>query len=218
MSQCVVCKEEIREGLVHNDDWCPLCRHLSFRGLPHHYLKAKREHFNGGREKLFEGHDSLFIHGKVGTGKTWLAAALMREQARSRERMDEHGNSIMYLDDARFISLPELAIEIRDTMGNSSSDSESKIISRYTKVKTLFLDDIGAEKVSDYIKSILFLIMERRNTMLGGRTVITSNLSLRELDKEHGARIASRISEMCRGGIVKMTGADRRISTNGEER
>jgi DNA replication protein DnaC len=212
MKECVICGEHIlgehiSGDLTSNNEWCQLCRFLSSKGLPQHYLRAKKTDFDDGRQKLFESRESLFIYGKVGTGKTWLASALMREQARINTRT--FGEETYYTDDCSFVSLPEFAVMIRDSMDKSSSESEAKIIHKYSKPRTLFFDDIGAEKTSDYIRSILFVLIERRNTTMGNRTVITSNLSLSELDKEHGARIASRISEMCR--VVRMTGVDRRI-------
>ena len=207
MSKCVICGEPILDGMYVDDDgWCLLCLSLVSRGLPEHYLKAKKSDIKGVRAKLFEGHESLFIHGKVGTGKTWLASALMREQLRNS--IKAIGNDSIYADDFEFVSMPEFAISIRASMNRSSDDSESKIVSRYSKVKSLFFDDIGAEKPSDYIKSILFVLIERRNTKIRGRTVITSNLDLNELSKLHGVRIGSRISEMCR--VIEITGPDRR--------
>lgn len=206
MRSCVICGEEIPDDPTNSDEWCQLCRFLSSRGLPQHYLRAKKADFDNARQKLFEGRESLFIHGKVGTGKTWLASALMREQARIS--MKTFGDEAMYTDDCGFVSLPELTMMIRDSMDKSSSDTEAKILARYSKPRTLFLDDIGAELTSNYSRTSLFVLIERRNTTMGNRTVITSNLSLAELDKEHGTRIASRISEMCRA--VKMTGVDRR--------
>lgn len=204
MRECKLCGNTY-EGSV-GSEWCTLCHSLAFCGLPERYLKACRSDMEDKYKQLVDGHESLFIHGEAGVGKTWLAAAIMREQmSRTAKTM---GQATMYTDDSLFVSFPELALMVRDSMNRNSDETERRIINRYGNVRTLILDDIGAENVTGFMKSTMHILIERRNTKLNSRTIITSNWTLRELDKEYGPRVPSRISEMCR--IIKMTGKDMR--------
>ena len=43
------------------------------------------------------------------------------------------------------------------------------------------------------------------------RTIITSNLLISDIAEKVGDRIASRIAEMCGGGVIELKGKDRRL-------
>ena len=59
----------------------------------------------------------------------------------------------------------------------------------------LILDDLGAEKPSDWVKEQLYVIINRRyENMLP--TIITTNCTMNELKDRIGERTASRIIEM----------------------
>ena len=201
------CGEEMFDG------HCPLCSHLLRAGMPHRYLEADRSHFQEEMDEYFDKKENLYITGSIGTGKTWLMAAIMRDQIQKTKNTVDNGRFsgyVGYVDDSSlFVSLPELTFKIRASMDRDSEDTEYRILSKYGRVRSLFFDDIGAERTTEYSRSALFLLMERRNTMANGRTIITSNLSLNQLASEHGERIASRIAEMC--NVIRLTGKDRRI-------
>ena len=75
----------------------------------------------------------------------------------------------------------------------------------------LFLDDLGAEKLTDFVRQITYYILnEREQHQL--LTVITSNFSIKDLDKQIDSRISSRIAGMCE--ILKFTGKDQRLKSN----
>jgi len=209
MKKCFGCGDSYDESI--RDDLCPLCRSLVSKGMPERYLRAAKSTFRSKHKDLIEGNDSLFIHGDSGVGKTWLAAAIMREQMSRTAR--KVGKSTMYLDDSIFISVPELTLLVRDSMGHGSEDTERKLLNRYGNVKTLILDDIGAENITNYMKTTMHVLIERRNTKLRCRTIITSNWHLGDIDREYGPRVASRITEMCR--VVEMEGEDRRVHSSG---
>ena len=143
-----------------------------------------------------ESGKSLFIHGKCGTGKTYLAAAIIREEL----VLNRKANVFM-------VDVDDLLSEIKSTFGANAEGTEQELIEWYAAVETLCLDDIGAEKVTEWSASALRRIIEKReaNEM---RTIFTSNLGLNELAELFGDRIASRISGMCK--TVHLTGADRR--------
>lgn len=207
MIRCPACEKEY-ETLCYGDV-CHLCYDLVKLGLPYKYLKATKDLYKGRLMKCFVGNDSLYIHGNIGTGKTWLMAAIMREHVLSTKKSYGKRGIEIYTIDAQFVSFPELTFQIRASMDKGSSHTESSIMDKYGNSGALFFDDIGAEKTTDYMRSALFVLMERRNTRKNCRTIITSNLSLNQLAGQHGERVASRISEMCR--IIKLSGSDRRI-------
>lgn len=76
----------------------------------------------------------------------------------------------------------------------------------------LVLDDLGTEKLSDWVQEKLYAILDWR---YGQElpTLVTSNLTLAELAshyRAHGPRLASRIAGM--GEEVELRGRDRRVS------
>jgi len=78
------------------------------------------------------------------------------------------------------------------------------------KVVLLVLDDLGAEKVSDFVLQTLYDLLDRRYGECL-ETIITSNLSLDQLTVHygsHGDRLASRIAGM--GPALVLKGKDRR--------
>lgn len=159
---------------------------------------------------LSEEGQGLFIHGPAGTGKTHLAVAVMKE-AMSNKRPDEWSNvaGSAYLPLERFITIPWLLMEIRASFKDTAADSEYDLIRRHSSVPLLVLDDLGAEKGSEFAVQTLYLIVDRRYSMMR-KTIITSNLSIGEVAERLGDRIASRITGMCK--IIELKGKDRRLN------
>jgi DNA replication protein DnaC len=68
-------------------------------------------------------------------------------------------------------------------------------------VPLLVLDDLGSERVTDWVREQIFLIINSRyEEMLP--TVVTTNDTLEELEKHVGQRIISRLMETCQGLIL----------------
>ena len=130
-------------------------------------------------KKWNEAKDDICIYGTTGSGKTHLAIALYRESK----------------EEAKFITVPELLLEIRGSFKDDSSLSEKGIVMQYASYPVLILDDLGAEKTSEYSMSTLYLILDRR-IRYARQTIITTNLSLQEIEENMGARTASRIAGM----------------------
>jgi DNA replication protein DnaC len=153
---------------------------------------------------------SYFIMGTVGTGKSHLAAAMLRDFIESLPVTKIYGEyqfspGVLPI----FTIVPERLLEIRSSFCEHSTEDERAVISRYSETPFLVLDDLGVEKASEWAMQTLYLIINRRCTATNLITVITSNLSLNEIGEKLEDRIASRIKGMCK--TIELKGVDRRL-------
>ena len=138
--------------------------------------------------------ESLMLFGPFGTGKTALAVAALKSDI-------ERGGVGM------FITVPKLLSRIRASYSDRNAADESEILDRVRSIPMLVLDDLGAERVTDWVQEKLFTIInDRHDEML--TTIFTRNLAPAELGAHIGERTAWRVMEMCE--IVKITGRNLR--------
>lgn len=142
-----------------------------------------------------KGKKGVYFHGGVGSGKTHIIYALAGRLEGTGARCRVHNTTELIFDIRRDIS--------RDVYTKARWD---EVLAAYEGV--LVLDDIGAEKATDFVMDTLYLIINARYVHCLP-TVFTSNLPIGELAEKIGDRTASRIVEMC--DIVKIDGQDRRI-------
>ena len=148
----------------------------------------------------------LFVYGVRGTGKTKLAAIIANERARV-------GHPVL------FASVPDLMADIRASFADGKT---AETVRAVKETPFLVLDDLGSEKMSEWVGEQLFCIVNHRyNERL--QTVVTSNYSPTEIighmatvdrrgnviDDMQGQRIMSRIYGMCER--VEIKGADWRM-------
>ena len=77
----------------------------------------------------------------------------------------------------------------------------------------LVLDDFGAEKTTDFVRQISYLIVDYREKY-ELQTIITSNYFLKDIAILLDDRLSSRITGMCK--IIKLEG-DKRINISEKE-
>jgi DNA replication protein DnaC len=136
----------------------------------------------------------LWFYGTVGTGKTTLAMLV------SRSALDAGRTVAIY-------SLPRLLAEIRATFESDSEGSYVDFLDRLTAVDLLHIDDVGAERTSDWVLEQLYAIVNARYE--DERSVmITTNLERDELVEQIKERTVSRLEEMCT--LVPLYGEDAR--------
>lgn len=182
---------------------------LKSNGTPKMFLKARITDFPKQAKRYVDYAKGLYIWGDRGTGKTHLAVALMREALKNINVIVRNGDYVINRRNVPcFISIPELLLEIRNSYSDGKS-SEKLIIDKYTDNDFLVLDDLGAEKTSEWTMQILYIIVDRRYRE-EKKTIFTSNLSIEEISEKLDDRIASRIAGMCVS--VPMHGADKRIA------
>jgi len=183
--------------------------------VPLEYRKALASDFKDmaipGLKKLANNKwQNICLRGGTGIGKTHLATALMRSvmAADSPNFVGvETGKDLFdYAGSIGWVSVPFFLTQIKSTFSRESRNTEQEIIERYAVPKCLVLDDLGAEKSSEFsISSLYVLLSERINRQK--KTIITTNLTLEELE-EVDQRLASRLAGF---STVILPDRDRRI-------
>lgn len=145
----------------------------------------------------------LFVHGAVGSGKTIFSAMLTEEFGK---RCFVNNRKLPVI----FKTVPQLLLEIRDSFGDNNGSTELELTNIYSSVPWLVLDDLGAEKMSEWVLQTLYIIINSRYENLLP-TIFTSNFDLDNLAVKLGDdRIPSRIFGMCY--TYRLASGDRRLS------
>lgn len=140
----------------------------------------------------------LFIVGTTGVGKTYALHAI-------RNKLIEDPN-VMTSNVGDVENWIELLFELRDRI---SSGGVRPFVEHLMGKSFVFIDDIGAEKQTEWSQEMLYLIINKlyeTNKPL----FITTNLSLEEFTNKYGDRLVSRIAEMCE--VKEVTGDNRRLN------
>jgi DNA replication protein DnaC len=132
-------------------------------------------------ERLDAGR-GLWFMGSVGTGKTTLAMLV------SKAALSVGRSVAIY-------SLPRLLNEIRET--HRFERSHVDLLDRLAAVDLLHIDDVGAERTTDWVLEELYSIVNARYQD-GRAIVITTNILDRAaLCEQITERTVSRLTEMC---------------------
>lgn len=211
--KCKNCKKMfLSKEILSEEGLCPFCAdikrdienrrkntkaYLARIGVGKRYLDCSLENFQGGKqyvdfckEWLKTPIDSVFFTGRYGCGKTHLAVALCRELIRKEKKYE-----ILFSH----------AIDMLYTIRKNLEDLDS-YINKYSSADFLVIDDLGAERTTDWVIETFSLIIDRRDREMLP-TIITSNLSLVDIEEKLSGRISSRIAN---GKIVKINLPDYR--------
>jgi hypothetical protein len=143
---------------------------------------------------------------ETGTGKTYLAMALVADLCRAGIR-------------AQFLPEVEMMRRLRDAQRPDSEFGIANLHERWLRPAVLVVDDLGADKASEFSARELYRLLYTRGRK-GRPLVITTNADEPELQEQYdavaprqGRRIVSRIAGMCKdaGSWVRMEGPDLRV-------
>lgn len=142
--------------------------------------------------KFLREGKGLLLHGSVGTGKTYYAACIAN-------RLIDNGYSALMTNFARITN------KIQGTF-----EGKQEYIDSLNRYSLLVLDDLGAERKSEYMQEMVFNIIDSRYRA-GLPLIITTNLTTDEITKSQDigySRIYDRIIERC--FPVSVSGQSRR--------
>jgi DNA replication protein DnaC len=158
------------------------------------YCEALDENLDAGR--------GLWFLGSHGTGKTTLAMLVSQTALRASRSV-------------AIYSLPKLLGRIRRTYAAELGEqSYSDLFERLASVDLLHLDDLGAEKQTEWVIEQLYAVVNERYERERS-LIVTSNVEPDDLEKQLGPRVVSRLVEMC-GDPVMLFDDDRRMRVSAD--
>lgn len=140
------------------------------------YAKNYVEHF----EEMKANHAGLLFWGGVGTGKSFMAACI--------------ANAL--LEKGYTVKMTNFATIINDLF---CCEDKNEYIDSLMRFALLIIDDLGAERGTEYATENVFNVIDRR-CRSGKPLIVTSNLELSAIKNEpmlDKARIYDRVQEMC---------------------
>lgn len=144
-------------------------------------------------QQMLEDNQGLLFYGNVGTGKSFAAACI--------------GNYVMScLSPVVMTSF----VKILQQFSSFKNGDEEELIDRLTEPDLLILDDLGAERNTDFALEKVYNVIDSRYRSRKP-IILTTNLTLKEMKENTDiryARIYDRVFEMCYP--IKFEGSSRR--------
>ncbi len=156
-------------------------------------IVAATRRFTDAIESKLDAGRGLWFMGQVGTGKTTLAMLVSQAAL-------EAGRSVA------IYSLPRLLNEIRDT--HRAERSHVDLLDRLTAVDLLHIDDVGAERTTDWVLEELYSIVNARYEDQRSMVITTNIVDHAALCEQIAERTVSRLTEMC--DQLPLAGDDKR--------
>lgn len=120
-------------------------------------------------EYIAGAKNNAFFVGRPGTGKSHLSHAVLQNFIEKTEKIG-------------------IFVNLVDFMTRINFDNKESFIDRIIKAPLVVLDDLGSELDSKFSQDILYEILDKRV-----RTIITTNLSGKEIVRRYNNRIYSRL-------------------------
>ncbi|MBP3197425.1 MAG: ATP-binding protein [Butyrivibrio sp.] len=199
--KCHCFKQKIIETLYDKSNLKMLAKSANFKLLSDKYYKGEDlKRFHGAvrtSEDFINNFNSdyqnLFIYGTVGTGKSFLSICVANEILKK-------GHSVIYFSSsALFEMLSEYAFDIK---------AKQELRAFYDDLyncELLVIDDLGTERFNSFVASELFSCINERDNRKKS-TIITTNLSLENLQSIYSERIFSRVTSNFK--LLKLSGQD----------
>lgn len=164
---------------------------LEERNVLNQAQRIAREYIQGQR------FNTVFVGG-AGRGKSHLAMAILQEV---NEKLKDNRFSTL------FINISELIRVIKNSWNYSDTKAEEERLTTLMRtVDLLVIDDLGTEstfsKDNSWVQGVIYNIYNARE----GNTIITSNLTGKEMRLSYDDKIVSRIMEGAKNSVIKFDG------------
>ena len=199
--KCHCFKQKIIETLYDKSNLKALTKSANFKLLSDKYYSGEdltRFH-NAVRisedfvKNFNSDYQNLFIYGTVGTGKSFLSICVANELLKK-------GHSVIYFSATGLFELLS-----QYTFDAKLKQALQSLYDDLSSCEVLIIDDLGTERVNSFTLSELFSIINERDIRKKS-TIITTNLSLEELQDIYSDRIFSRITSNFK--VMKLSGQD----------
>ena len=155
---------------------------------PREYMEASVDFLKSYCDNFNKNSGSFFFTGGTGLGKTHLSLAVMN-------KVTEKGYSVFYGSADNIIKQME-----KERFGRSNGDIEEEI----ENADLLIIDDLGTEFRTAFSETAVYQIIN--NAILNSKPmIISSNLSIGELEERYGQRVVSRLNS-CE--VINFIGTD----------
>lgn len=141
----------------------------------------------------------LLFHGNVGTGKTFASACISNA-------LTDANKTVMVLSIGLYIN----------KLQREWAEAENNVLEHVKGCDLLVIDDLGVEKVTEFVKDKVFMLIDTRYRT-GKPVIVTTNLELKNdgltekqiqeglsIESRFGSRISDRLAEMCQ--VCAVTG------------
>ena len=199
--KCHCFKQKIVESLYNKSNLKTLTKSANFKLLSDKYYSGEDlRKFQGAVRnsedfvKNFNSdYQNLFFYGTVGTGKTFLSICIANELLKK-------GHSVIYFSSlGLFTMLGEYAFDYK------AKQELHSIYEDLYNCELLIIDDLGTERPTSFVLSEFFSCLNERD-LRKKSTIITTNLSLEDLQAIYSDRISSRIISNYK--LLKLSGQD----------
>ncbi len=127
-------------------------------------------------------HENILFQGYAGVGKTFLANCIAKE-------LLDRGYTVIYLTAFRLFDILEKNKFSKEEDVSYSASSQFEYI---LDCDLLIIDDLGTELINSFTNSQIYLIINER-LLKQKSTIISTNLSLDNINANYGERIYSRL-------------------------
>lgn len=141
---------------------------------------------------------NVIFFGKTGTGKSWIAAAIVNKFASLRK-------AVQYYTEEKLMGL------FKDCFDKTSDRTEKQILADLEKLDLLVLDEVGIKDKTEWKRGTIQTIIDLR-TSRRKPTIIISNNEVNSLKEYLGDPAVSRLMEY--GKAFLFCGKDRRRENN----
>ena len=199
-AKCHCLKQRIIEFLYQQSNIKELLQKENFDTLSYRYFSG--EHLEkykktvsickGFVDTFDETNRNLLFIGNVGTGKSFLSNCIAKA-------LIDSGHSVIYFS----------AIDLFDTLSKNVFDKTKDNLYSFTNdlynCDLVIVDDLGTELTNSFVSSYLFAFLNGRS-MQGKSTLISTNLTFKELGERYSERTISRI--ISNFDIIETVGSD----------